>query len=156
MILCIYALIFSLFSACSTTSIEPAKPVVTFIDLQKFDDQLGLSLSNVKEPVFVNFYSPITPNEIPPRMQKWLAAVEKSGGRIDITSPEGEPTPKDPTIIFSIFGSMFSGIKALIAEFDEISMENTTKSRDANILLARNTQGDLYIQKIEFKKRDTK
>jgi hypothetical protein len=89
-------------------------------------------------------------------MQKWLASVEKSGGRIDITSPEGEPTPKDPTIIFSIFGSLFSGIKALMAEFDELSIENTTKNRDANIVLARSPQGNLYIQKIEFKKRDLK
>ena len=138
-------------SACSTTPTEPPKPTVTFIDLQKFDEQLSSSLSSIKDPVAVNFYSPVTPNEIPPRMQKWLASVEKSGGRIDITSPEGEPTPKDPTIIFSIFGSLFTGIKALMAEFDELSIENTTKNRDANIVLARSPQGNLYIQKIEFK-----
>jgi len=148
--------IFYFLSACSSAPTEPPKPVVTFIDLQKFDDQLSASLSEIKDPVAVNFYSPVTPNEIPQRMQKWLAMIEQSGGKVNVTTPDGEPSPKDPTIIFSLFGSMYSGIKALIGKFDSMSMENIARSRDANILLGRNTQGNLYIQKIEFKARDTK
>ena len=151
-----YLLFICCLSACSSTPKEPPKPIVTFIDLQKFDDQLSSSLSGIKDPVAVNFYSPVTPNEIPQRMQKWLAMIEQSGGRVDVTGPDGEPTPKDPTIIFSLFGSMYSGIKALIGKFDAIGMENIARSRDANILLGRNTQGNLYIQKIEFKTRETK
>ena len=153
----VFSLVFICFlSACSSTPKEPPKPIVTFIDLQKFDDQLSSSLSGIKDPVAVNFYSPVTPNEIPQRMQKWLAMIEQSGGRIDVTSPAGEPTPKDPTIIFSLFGSMFSGIRALIGQYDSMNMEKIAKNRDANIMLGRNSQGNIYIQKIEFKQRDTK
>jgi hypothetical protein len=146
----------SLISACSTISREPPKQEVTFIDLQKFDDEIVVSLSNIKAPVFVNFYSQVTPNEIPPRLQKMLAAVEKSGGKINVSMPEGEPKLKDPTIVFSLFSGMYSGIKAFISMRAEINLEESVKNRDANILLARNFQGNLYIQKIELKTKDTK
>ena len=146
----------SLISACSTNSREPPKQEVTFIDLQKFDDEIVVSLSNIKDPVFVNFYSQVTPNEIPPRLQKILAAVDKSGGKINVSMPEGEPKLKDPTIVFSLFSGMYSGIKAFISMRAEISLEESVKNRDANILLARNLQGNLYIQKIELKTKDKK
>jgi hypothetical protein len=35
-------------------------------------------------------------------------------------------------------------------------MEDAIKSRDANIQLARNAQGNLYIQKITFNERVSK
>jgi hypothetical protein len=35
-------------------------------------------------------------------------------------------------------------------------MEDAIKSRDANIQLARNAQGNLYIQKITFNERASK
>ncbi len=156
LLLLLFWAILSLLSACSTIPREPPKQEVTFIDLQKFDDELVLSLSNIKEPVFVNFYSQVTPNEIPSRLQKMLAAVEKSGGKINISMPEGEPKLKDPTIIFSLFSGMYSGIKALISLQAEMSLEESVKNRDANILLTRNFQGNLYIQRIELKIKDKK
>jgi hypothetical protein len=146
----------SLLSACSTSSREPAKQEVTFIDLQKFDDEIVVSLSNIKDPVSVNFYSQVTPNEIPPRLQKMLSAVERSGGKVNISMPEGEPQFKDPTLVFSLFSGMYSGIKAFISMRADMNLEESVKNRDANILLARNLQGNLYIQKIELKTKDKK
>ena len=133
-----------------------AKSSLTFIDLKKFDDELNESLGEIKEPVSVNFYTPLSPNDIPQRLQKWLTMVEKNGGKINIVSPEGEPTPKDPTIILGLFSSLWSAINSVGAEILNIKQERNTINRDANIALARNAQGVLYIQNIQFTPREYK
>ena len=143
-------------SACTTTPTTSPKPSVTFIDLQRFDDELSASLVGIKEPVSVDFYSPVSPNDIPPRVQKWLATVEKSGGRINISQPEGEMVPRDPMIVFSLFSGLWNGIKAMRSEYINLSMEDSMRNRDANISMARNAQGNLYIQKIVFKPKEAK
>jgi len=152
-----YMLFICCLSGCSTTTqTTPPKAVVTFIDLQRFDDELSASLVGIKEPVSVDFYSPVSPNDIPPRVQKWLATVEKSGGRINISQPEGEMVPRDPMIVFSLFSGLWSGIKTMRSEYLNLSMEDSMKNRDANISMARNAQGNIYIQKIVFKPKEAK
>jgi len=132
-----------------------AKPKLTFIDTQKFDTDLAVSLVAIKNPVEVDFYTPITPNEIPPRLEKWLSMVDKSGGKVNIASPVGEPSPKSPALILGLFSGLWNAFKILSGESAAKSMEDAVKSRDANIQLARNAQGGLYIQKITFSERAT-
>ena len=141
---------------CQSVSLSPAKDSITFIDTQKFDNDLSVSLVSIKNPVEVDFYNPITPNEIPPRLEKWLSMVDKSGGKVNIASPVGEPTPKSPALILGLFSGLWNAFKILSAENSAQSMENAVKSRDANIQLARNAQGNLYIQKITFIERTMK
>ena len=144
------------FSGCSNLTQLQAKPEITFIDTQKFDSELSSSLSTIKKPVEVNFYSPITPNEIPPRLEKWLSMVDKSGGKINIASPVGEPAPKSPALILGLFSGLWNAFTIFSKESAAKSMEDAAKTRDANIQLARNAQGNLYIQKIIFNERVTK
>jgi hypothetical protein len=143
-------------SGCHTLHSAQAKPNITFIDTNKFDSDLSASLIAIKNPVKVDFYTPITPNEIPPRIEKWLSMVDKSGGKINIDSPVGEPTPKSPTLILGLFSGLWNAFKIISVEGSAKSMEDAIKSRDANIQLARNVQGNLYIQKITFNERATK
>jgi hypothetical protein len=140
-----------LFLACSTTPTTPSKASVTFINLQRFDDNLSASLVGIKEPVSVDFYSPVSPNDIPLRMLKWLATVEKSVSRINISQPEGEIVPRYPMIVFSLFSGLWNGIKAVRSEYMNLNMENSMKNRDADISMALNGRGILYNQKIVFK-----
>ena len=144
------------FSGCNNLPQLQASPKITFIDTQKFDNELSSSLSTIKKPVEVNFYNPITPNEIPPRLEKWLSMVDKSGGKVNISSPVGEPAPKSPALIMGLFSGLWNALKLLSGEGASKSMEDAAKSRDANIQLARNAQGNLYIQKITFDERATK
>jgi hypothetical protein len=144
------------FSGCSNLTELQAKPEITFIDTQKFDSELSSSLSTIKKPVEVNFYNPITPNEIPPRLEKWLSMVDKSGGKVNISSPVGEPAPKSPALILGLFSGLWNAFTILGKESAAKSMEDAAKSRDANIQLARNAQGNLYIQKITFNERVVK
>ena len=143
-------------SGCNSLPQLQAKPEITFIDIQKFDSELTSSLSTIKKPVEVNFYNPITPNEIPPRLEKWLSLVDKSGGKVNVASPVGEPAPKSPALILGLFSGLWNAIKLLSGESASNSMEDAVKGRDANIQLARNSQGNLYIQKITFNERVAK
>ena len=68
----------------------------------------------------------------------------------------GEPAPKSPTLILGLFSGLWNAFKILGGQSSAKSMEDAIKSRDANIQLARNAQGNLYIQKITFNERSTK
>ena len=138
---------------CQSVPQAQAKPNLMFMDTTKFDNELSTSLVAIKNPVEVDFYSPITPNEIPPRLEKWLSMVDKSGGKINIASPVGEPAPKSPALILGLCSGLWNAFKILGTESAAKSMEDAIKGRDANIQLARNAQGSLYIQKITFNER---
>lgn len=143
-------------SGCQNAPHAEAKPNITFIDTQKFDKDLAASLEAIKNPIEVNFYSPITPNEIPPRLEKWLSMVDKSGGQVNVANPVGEPVPKSPAMLLGLFSGLWNAMKIFRGESSSKSMEDAIKSRDANIQLARNAQGNLYIQKITFNERISK
>jgi hypothetical protein len=62
--------------------VTPAAIAVSFIDLQAFDDDLNAQLGKAGEQaVEVEFYSAVSPNQIPPRAVAPPAAVRKEGGR---------------------------------------------------------------------------
>ena len=143
-------------TGCQNLPHAQAKPNITFIDTNKFDTDLSASLVAIKNPIEVNFYTPITPNEIPPRLEKWLSMVDKSGGKINVDQPVGELTPKSPAFLLGLFSGLWNAFKIFGGESTTKSMEDAIKSRDANIQLARNSQGNLYIQKITFNQRVTK
>jgi hypothetical protein len=82
--------------------------------------------------------------------------VDKSGGKVNVASPVGEPVPKSPTLILGLFSGLWNAFKIFSGESSAKSMEDAIKSRDANIQLARNAQGNLYIQKITFNERVAK
>jgi hypothetical protein len=143
-------------SACQTLPTDPPKQSVTFIDTSKFDTELASSLSGIKQPIDVDFYSPVNPNQIPPRLEKWIALAEKNGGKIIISQPVGEPTPKDPFILLGLFTGMWQAIKIFRGEAASYSMDESVKNRNVNIALARNSQGNLYVQKIVFEPKEPK
>ena len=135
---------------CQSTPSSPAKDKLTFVDSQSFDESMAASLTSNKTPVTIDFYSPITPNAIPPRIDKWMAMAQKSGGKISVTQPEGEPTPKNPMLLLGLFTGLWEVIGKLTKEKSAYSMEDSVKNRNVNISLARNPQGNLYVNKIIF------
>jgi len=142
--------------ACQTVSNEPPKDSITFIDTQKFDSELANSLANSKNPVDIEFYSPVTPNEIPPRLEKWMAIAEASGGKVTVTQPPNELAPKDPLLLLGLFTGLWEAIKIVRGQYSSYSAEDSAKNRNVNISLARNSQGALYVQKVVFTPRDPK
>jgi len=94
--------------------------------------------------VDVVFYEKVSPNQVPERLQRWLSAVERSGGKVRVTPP-----PKDPFFLLSLLGSLVSSIKG-IAEVQSDLPLVSAKGRDVVISLERNARGEVIIGKMAF------
>jgi hypothetical protein len=143
-----------LLNACATNSPiaqsnnEP-KQQLSFIDIGNFDRELTNSLKGNVNSVDVIFYEKVSPNKIPERLQKWIAAVERSGGNVKVETPPNEPTPKSAMTILSLLGTAYSTIKNHIASQPE-SFLSSTKGRNAIISLERGANGELLVEKVRF------
>ena len=141
---------------CQSVSLSPAKDSITFIDTQKFDTELANSLVNSKNPVDVDFYNPVTPTQMPPRLEKWIAVAETSGGKVTVTQPPNELAPKDPILLLGLFTGIWQAIKLMSGQYSSYTAEEGAKNRDVNIALGRNAQGGLFVQKVIFTPREIK
>ena len=150
----LFGIVFAIFLAgCQSMPAEPPKQNITFIDTSKFDQEMSNSLSSDEKDISVNFYNVVTPNQIPPRMEKWLSEVDSTGGKVTIAQPSGELAPKDPFILFSLFSSLWNYFKTASGVSEMVNLKNSAKNRNAVIQLARNQQGEIYIEKIYFPAR---
>jgi hypothetical protein len=149
------ALIF-LLSGCAATGPEadapPPAQSLQFVDIPKFDRDLSASLGSAHETVDVGFYERVSPNNMPQRLQKWLSAVEKSGGKIDVMPPPNDLVPKNPLALIGLLGSLMSSLKAL-EQFSADRLLDATKGRDAVIALDRNAASEIIVAKVIFRKR---
>jgi hypothetical protein len=131
----------------------PAQPSVRFIDVPKFDRELAASLNTLPQPVEVLFYEKVSPNDLPLRLQKWLAVVERDGGRMKVEPPPDEPAPKNPLALLGLLGSLMSSVTALGQISDEYMLASA-KNRDAVITLVRNAKGEIVVARITLNKRN--
>jgi hypothetical protein len=70
-------------SSLSSTDLS-APASLTYLDTDRFDENLSAKLQNKPPVVTVSFLDPPEVGEMPPRMNQWLAAVEENGGAIDL------------------------------------------------------------------------
>lgn len=89
-----------------------AAPVVLdFVDLDAFDTQLSDALANNPTAVVdVHFIGLVTVSQVPPRMQKWMAAVDS----VDL-----EPKPRKTRGLFAVF-SLLTVYPDLMEAVDKI------------------------------------
>ena len=145
-----------LVSACSTPSptgqgSDEPKQKLSFIDINNFDRELTASLNAPLDSVDVVFYEKVSPNKMPERLQKWISAVERSGGNVKVETPPNEPKPRSARTILSLLGTAYSAIKNQITPQPE-SFLSSTKGRNAVISLERGANGELLVEKIRFVK----
>jgi hypothetical protein len=134
--------------------VTPAAIAVSFIDLQAFDDDLNAQLGKAGEQaVEVEFYSAVSPNQIPPRVERRLAAVRKEGGRVGIVQPQANSSTRSIGAAIGLFSGLWNFMKTFEAAATERAMVRSVKDRDADIVLGRDEQGAVFIRKIVFKKR---
>ena len=135
----------------STTN---APLVASFIDLQAFDDDLNEQLGKAGDrPVEVEFYTPVSPNQIPARLERRLAAVRKEGGKVGIVQPQTASSTRSITAVVGLFSGLWNFIKTYEAAANERALVRSVHDRDADIVLERDAQGGYFIRKIVFKKR---
>lgn len=128
-------------------------PSLIFLDVQKFDGDLAASLEAGLERVEVGFYDPISPNQLPERIQKWVSATQAQGGRLIVQAPPGEPTPKNPLALIGLIGSAYSSAKALISIQQERLLASA-KQRDIVMMLERDPKTQaVKVGKVAFVRR---
>ena len=134
-------------SAAETT----VSSTVRFVDFAGFDRDLHAALKLQDPVVSVVMYDKVSPNNTPERLQKWLNAVEKNGGKVEVEAPANELTPKNPLAIISLLGGLWNAIKAS-SDLRDSQLTHIVKGRDALISLERNEAGQVVVGKILFRK----
>jgi hypothetical protein len=124
---------------------------VNFVDIAKFDKDLASSLSSDLSEVNVLFYTKVSPNKLPDRIQQWISAAESAGGKVRVQHPSNEPAPRAILPLLSLLGTAYSAYKDHLAHQHEMYL-NAAKGRNVVIALERAPSGDLLIEKIQFTK----
>lgn len=144
----------TLIAGCKTApSVEKvgnsAKPELQFLDFQSFDKDLQNSLSAPLPTVEVTFLDRVSPNVIPDRLQKWMAAVEADGGQVQVIEPPPAFAPKDPFLLMSIVSSLWSASK-VVREAAQSNQFKAAKGYDAQLILKNSEQGGTVVEKVIF------
>jgi hypothetical protein len=151
------ALVFTIGACTPSIPLNPsaqssvAEPQISFVDIGKFDKDLATSLSSDLAEVNVSFYTKVSPNKIPDRMQQWISAVENSGGKVRVEHPPNEPAPRSILPLLSLLGTAYSALKDRLAAQPDIHL-NAAKGRNVVIALERSPNGDLLVNRIQFTK----
>jgi len=134
--------------------VAPAPIVVSFLDLQAFDDDLNDQLGKVGEGLIeVEFYTQVTPNQIPSRIERRLAALRKEGGRVGVVQPQTAAGTRSIAAAVGLFSGLWNFFKTYEAASNERALVRSVRDRDADIVLERDAAGVYFIRKIVFKKR---
>ena len=103
-------------SACATSTPDQrhaasADSEMLFIDVDSFDQRFIEAMEASQTNITVTFAGhSVTTNEIPERVQKWLAAADSTGKGLRISSTDGTQS-KDIFVLFSLIPRGFELIK---------------------------------------------
>lgn len=114
------------------------RQVVTFVDLDVFDDQMRRALSGKSTEVAIEFPAPMSPNAIAPRLGRWLNTLQEQGGQLQIT---GEGRTRSLSIIATLAQAIYAG-------WQELRMRSLVAGMDAEMALQGGT-----IQSLTLKRR---
>ena len=139
-------LVLALTACAGAQQDDTASDALTYLDTDRFDDNLSEMLKEKPPAVTVSFLDPPAVNAIPPRISQWLAAVEENGGSIGV---EGQhPDQKSATVVLAVL--------ALIREGHSMYKENRkfdpTEHYDARVRLA---DDDERVDGIRFVLRES-
>jgi hypothetical protein len=150
------ALILLLAACASVPNETTAKPQsdMKFVDYKGFDRDLINALNVPLPKIQVAFYGQITPNALPERVQKWMAAIEENGGKVDITLPKSNATitAKNPLLIIGVITSLWSANK-MMREVSNEAQFNAASLYNAEIILKYDESNQMLIDKIIFHKK---
>jgi hypothetical protein len=111
----------SLFMAgCATTggggTQSQGKPQaqLDLFDSISFDSQLSNSLSAKLPMVTVRVIAPFTANNIPERIDKWMSAVRKYDGKIELKPDPDYPSSRSFGMIFDLLKTVFNLAKDIL------------------------------------------
>ncbi|MBF0265954.1 MAG: hypothetical protein HQL46_11845 [Gammaproteobacteria bacterium] len=129
-------------AACSSTSesesddkssiLSEPKSKINLFDSNKFDLNLGQALDAQLPEVEVVVTAPFTTNQIPERIDKWLSAVSKNDGDVDVVAiDEATKKPKERGLFVVV-----DVIKLALGIYDgakNLARLNTTENYNAKL-----------------------
>ena len=125
---------------------------ISFLDISKFDRDLSAALKNQPSTIEVAFFDNVSPNNVPERLQKWMAVIEADGGKIMVEAPPQEAATRSPFAALSLIGTLISSIKK-IERYRSEQIYDAAKGRNAVISLDRNDKGEVFVKHINFVQR---
>lgn len=132
--------------ATSGSAAPAARGPLVFADLPSFDRQLAESLSDAKAPVVVTSADHISLRQMPPRLGKWLAAVDASGGKIETVSVDPkEAKTRSLGLLFSLIGAIRQ-----VHEYTKKQQYDDARNFDAKIFYKRDSKGDRVMDRVEL------
>lgn len=121
---------------------------VAFADTSNFDSQLSRSLDKAAPFIKISSEKPMSPNAIPPRLEKWFSAVVKSGGTVKL---QKVPPPPPPGTV-ATRGFLFEIVDLVFTIYDIVhEMVLYAPAEKYNVVVVYN---GTVIQDIKFNKRD--
>lgn len=152
-----YFLSICVLSSCVKAPTDDARTAneVVFLDLPKFDKDLSAALSRHKNTVAVDFYEPVSPNQVPIRLQNWISSAEKSGGKISVIAPPSDPVPKSPMLAANLLSGLWSSLK-LLDDFRKDKIYDAAANRDVMVSLDRDIHGQVVVKRVIFSMREMK
>lgn len=130
-----------------------AQPKLQFLDVERFDSEVASAMAAPLPSIEVAFYARVSPNQMPERLQKWMAAVESRGGKVAVTEPPVSGLqPRSLMLVASAISSLWTANRALQQAVAEARFR-AAAGYDAEIKLRDDGAGGRVIEKIVFTRR---
>jgi hypothetical protein len=100
----------------------------------------------------VAFYDRISPNALPERLQRWMAAVEKGGGTVKVVPPKPSVGTRSPMLLISAITSLWSASN-MAKEMSANAQFKAAQAYDVDVLLKLDDRGDSVVDRVVFVKR---
>jgi hypothetical protein len=80
-------------TACESTPTKNKSELMnlSFVDMEDFDQNLSESMSANLDTIHVKMIGPVSINQIPNRLGKWLSVVRDKNGHVDLTAKKNTP-----------------------------------------------------------------
>jgi stage V sporulation protein SpoVS len=140
--------------ANTTAKPDPFSPGhFIFLDTSKFDSSLSDTLRKAPPTLTITPEEKISPNDIPPRLEKWFSAVVKSGGKVKLQKiqPVQIITDGQPTTAVNRSFLLTEGIDLIFTIYDYVhEMVLYAPAKKYDVLIAYSGS---EIRNITFEKR---
>ncbi len=129
--------------------IPDLKGPLQFIDLASFDAQLRQAIAAKPDTVQIVFIDNVKPSQLPDRLKPWVDALQNVGGDLTVVPPPGDLRPG----AFPLLGLLPSLWSLLGKKNNDLTLQESLRGYDVQILLKESDAGDRLVQSIVFKRR---
>src|SRR5262249_43079375 len=119
---------------------------ITYIDNQVFDNRLSDSMRRRTPEILVSTTDKVAVNELPPNLEKWLAAVDKSGGGVTFVNTEQAVTG-DSRSLLAVAGIVFAILEKTWAILQERQLYAPAADYKATVYYR---QSDRLVDRVAF------